>query len=94
MRAALPPEAGARQTMMVKDRRYYDLLGVAPDADALTIRKAYRKRALQLHPDKRPMDAETVWQKQALVARRPRFDKYSFSVSTSFSPRPLNSFGS
>lgn len=59
-----PHEAGSANTpptMLVKDRRFYDLLGVAPNADALAIRKAYRKRALQLHPDKRPLDAETVW---------------------------------
>ena len=32
----------------------YDLLGVARDADADTIKKAYRKRARQLHPDVNP----------------------------------------
>ncbi|MBJ7358292.1 molecular chaperone DnaJ [Nocardioides sp.] len=32
----------------------YDLLGVAPDADADTIKKAYRKLARQLHPDVNP----------------------------------------
>ena len=32
----------------------YDLLGVARDADADTIKKAYRRLARQLHPDVNP----------------------------------------
>jgi DnaJ-class molecular chaperone len=35
----------------------YELLGVARDADADTIRKAYRKLARQYHPDVNPGDA-------------------------------------
>lgn len=30
----------------VRDSKYYDLLGVSPDADEPTIKKAYRKQAL------------------------------------------------
>ncbi|MCG3769877.1 MAG: Chaperone protein DnaJ 2 [Nitrosomonadaceae bacterium] len=33
---------------------YYTLLGVSPDAPSSTIKSAYRKRALELHPDKNP----------------------------------------
>ena len=36
----------------------YEILGVARDADADTIKKAYRKLARQLHPDVNP-DPET-----------------------------------
>ncbi|KAI8611899.1 hypothetical protein BC830DRAFT_1139239 [Chytriomyces sp. MP71] len=37
-------------------RSYYQLLGVAPDADADQIRRGYRKAALRCHPDKRGND--------------------------------------
>ena len=37
---------------------YYAALGVANDADAATIKKAYRKLARDLHPDKNPGNAE------------------------------------
>ena len=33
------------------EKNYYDVLGVAKDADLNTIKKAYRKLVRQYHPD-------------------------------------------
>src|SRR3954464_6932281 len=40
------------------EKDYYAALDVPKDADAATIKKAYRKLARDLHPDKNPNNAE------------------------------------
>ena len=46
----------------------YDLLGVARDADADAIKKAYRRLARQLHPDVNPDPAAQEQFKQVTAA--------------------------
>jgi len=39
-------------------RDYYETLGVAKNADAKTLKSAFRKKAMECHPDRHPDDPE------------------------------------
>ena len=66
-------------------RDFYEILGVARDADADTIKKAYRKLAMKFHPDQNPGDkkAEESFKECARAYevlsdkdKRARFDRF------------------
>ncbi len=40
--------AGARPSVAVRSTRFYDVLGVSPDADERTIKKAYKRQVRHL----------------------------------------------
>ena len=70
---------------MAEKRDYYEVLEVPKNATADEIKKAYRKKALQYHPDRNPGDKEAEEKfKEAAEAygvlsdeqKRARYDKY------------------
>jgi molecular chaperone DnaJ len=47
-----------KKLMKKPSKDYYEILEVDKNADAETIKKSYRKKAIQYHPDKNPGDKE------------------------------------
>ena len=70
---------------MAGKRDYYEVLGIAKDADDDTLKKAYRRLAMQYHPDRNPEnpDADAHFKEAAEAfevlrdaQKRARYDRY------------------
>ena len=63
---------------MAEKRDYYEVLGVAKNANADEIKKAYRKAAIKYHPDKNPGDKEAAEAYDVLSNpdKRARYDQF------------------
>ena len=82
--------------MAENKRDYYEVLGVEKNADADQIKKAYRKKAMQYHPDRNPNNPEAEAKfKEAGEAyevlsdeeKRARYDQYGHAgVDPNFNP--------
>tara|TARA_B100000575_G_scaffold117160_1_gene93235 strand:- start:4839 stop:5939 length:1101 start_codon:yes stop_codon:yes gene_type:complete len=68
---------------------YYKILGISKDASPSEIKKAYRKKAIQFHPDKNPDDkkAEVEFKKAAEAyevlsnpEKKSKYDQYGHSA--------------
>jgi molecular chaperone DnaJ len=71
-------------------RDYYDILGVDKNADAKTIKKAYRKKAVEFHPDKNPDDktaedkfkeASEAYEVLSNEEKRSKYDRFGHSAN-------------
>jgi molecular chaperone DnaJ len=70
----------------VSDKRdYYEVLGVARDCDAADLKAAYRRLAMQFHPDRNPNDREAearfkeaseAYQVLSNAEQRARYDRF------------------
>jgi molecular chaperone DnaJ len=70
----------------VAKRDYYELLGIAKDASEAEIKRAYRQKAKELHPDRNPKDRKNAEEQFKRIAeayevlsdpqKRAQYDRY------------------
>ncbi|CCH61435.1 hypothetical protein TBLA_0E03810 [Henningerozyma blattae CBS 6284] len=86
---------------MVKDTKFYDILGVSPTASESEIKKGYRKAALKYHPDKNPTAEAAEKFKECSAAyevlsdpeKRDVYDQYGEEGLSSGGPGGPGGFG-
>lgn len=87
---------------MAAKRDYYEVLGVDKNADEKTIKSAYRKKAIQYHPDKNPGDKEAEEKfKEAAEAydvlsnpeKRAKYDQFGHNMGPQGFPGGGGGFG-
>ncbi len=83
-------------------RDYYEILGLSKGAEKAEIKKAYRKIAMQYHPDKNPGDASAEAKfKEAAEAysvlnddqKKAHYDQYGHAPEGGGGGNPFNGFG-
>ena len=76
---------------MSDKRDFYEVLGVERDADAAELKRAYRKLAMELHPDRNPGDKESenmfkeaseAYQVLCDPEKRAYYDRYGHAAPT------------
>ena len=76
---------------MTTKRDLYEVLGVSRDASTDDIKRAYRKLALQFHPDKNPGDKQAeerfkeIAEAYAILSddeKRVRYDRFGHSATS------------
>jgi len=81
---------------------FYDLLEVARDADAKTIKSAFRKKAMKYHPDHNPDNAEAEKKFKEVSAayevlsddqKRAAYDRFGHEAFTNGNGAGANGFG-
>ncbi len=87
---------------MSNKRDYYEVLGVTKDASEADIKKAFRKKAMEYHPDRNPDNPEAAEKfKEATEAydilsnpeKRSAYDRYGFAgVQSDFSSVNVGDF--
>ena len=87
---------------MTTEKDYYELLGVNRDAGGDDIKKAYRRLAMQYHPDRNPGDTaaeekfkeiSNAYEVLSDTAKRQRYDQLGHEAFTSTGGQGFGGFG-
>ena len=83
---------------MPQKRDYYEILGVSRSATAQELKSAFRKLALQFHPDKNPGDKKAeesfkelseAYEVLSDPEKRARYDRFGHQAPGGFGPSPF-----